>query len=161
MRIQLARLARVEGLVGQLHLAAWAIWRREVFVAIRCKRWKTLAIATTVWRRWLPSLPRKTLSIASTVLATVATQYAKWRCPVRLLGVFTRRPSIHLDSIMPKFQLDRSAVIKAKPNRVFEVLADYQTWTTWSLGCWPTRMPKSLFHQTHRQSGRPITGKAR
>lgn len=33
---------------------------------------------------------------------------------------------------MPKIQLERSILIKAEPQRVFEVLADYQTWTTWS-----------------------------
>lgn len=33
---------------------------------------------------------------------------------------------------MPKFQLDRSTVIDAPPQRVFETLADYRTWTTWS-----------------------------
>ncbi len=34
--------------------------------------------------------------------------------------------------IMPKIQLERSILIEADPQRVYEGLADYQTWTTWS-----------------------------
>lgn len=33
---------------------------------------------------------------------------------------------------MPKFQVEKSIVIQAAPERVFEALADYGTWTTWS-----------------------------
>ncbi len=33
---------------------------------------------------------------------------------------------------MPKIQLERSILIEADPQRVYEGLADYQTWTTWS-----------------------------
>jgi hypothetical protein len=33
---------------------------------------------------------------------------------------------------MPKIQLVRSVAIDAPPERVFEVLANYQTWSTWS-----------------------------
>ncbi len=33
---------------------------------------------------------------------------------------------------MPKLQLERTAIIDASPERVFQTIADYQTWTTWS-----------------------------
>jgi effector-binding domain-containing protein len=33
---------------------------------------------------------------------------------------------------MPKFQVERSTVINANPERVFDTIADYRTWTTWS-----------------------------
>ena len=33
---------------------------------------------------------------------------------------------------MPKLQINRTIIIRAQPARVFEVLADYGTWTTWS-----------------------------
>ncbi len=33
---------------------------------------------------------------------------------------------------MPRYQLDRSIVIGASPERVYEIIADFGTWTTWS-----------------------------
>ncbi len=33
---------------------------------------------------------------------------------------------------MPKFQLTRTAVIDAAPEKVFQAIADYRTWSTWS-----------------------------
>ena len=33
---------------------------------------------------------------------------------------------------MPAYEIEKSVVIDASPERVFEVVADYRTWTTWS-----------------------------
>ncbi|MCC6509423.1 MAG: SRPBCC family protein [Pirellulaceae bacterium] len=33
---------------------------------------------------------------------------------------------------MPRYQLDRSIVIGASPERVYEIIADFGSWTTWS-----------------------------
>jgi hypothetical protein len=33
---------------------------------------------------------------------------------------------------MPKYNVERTIQIEAEPSRVFETLADYRTWTTWS-----------------------------
>ena len=33
---------------------------------------------------------------------------------------------------MPQFQIERSTVIQSNPERVYDALADFRTWTTWS-----------------------------
>ena len=33
---------------------------------------------------------------------------------------------------MPKYQIDKSIVIQSDPERIYDVVADYNTWTTWS-----------------------------
>ncbi len=53
------------------YLASLTIWFDRVFVATAAKRWKTLAIASTVWRRWLPACQ---VSYRVHRLATVATR---------------------------------------------------------------------------------------
>ena len=36
------------------------------------------------------------------------------------------------ESVMPKYQIEKSIVIQSDPQHVFEVVSDYKTWTTWS-----------------------------
>ena len=52
---------------------------------------------------------------------------------LRLLSHWDVRSLTHATrGIMPKFQLARTAVINAPPGKVFQTIADYGTWTTWS-----------------------------
>ncbi len=52
-------------LVGRHHLASWAVSLDAVLVATAAKRWKALTFASTVWRRWLPSLPSDAVQLGS------------------------------------------------------------------------------------------------
>ncbi len=50
-------------------MLAWAIGRREVFVAIRCQAVENVTIAFTVWRRWLHGFDPRRNSMAWSIAA--------------------------------------------------------------------------------------------